>query len=108
MDSATTLVNKFNTLNTKPVMHIKEMEILTKYVITKANRVTTKYGTTIQVEVENHKMFLPNRYNILTDDDVEELNTGAFCVYREGERNLILTTFKETEFFGANGQFFYK
>lgn len=99
MDSAKTLQDKFNSLNKKSMIHAKDLELFKKYPITNAKRVTTKYGGTLLIDLENNIMYLPNRYNELSDEDIKELSNGAYGIYREGERNLILYKLKESENF---------
>lgn len=61
-----------------------------KYPILSAKRVPVKYGTQVQLELDNHIMFLPSRFNMLTDDEVKQFSSGKFRLQRKGERNLIL------------------
>lgn len=104
MAAVLNLVNKFNSCNTKSIIHIKDLDDSVKYPIVQAKRVTTKYGTTIQVELENYIMFLPNRYNVLTDEEVKELSNQKFQIQRKGERNLILDA-EMDDFFTQNAQY---
>lgn len=99
-----TLLNKFNSYKIKNILHIKDMEDLTKYTIVGAKRVTTKYGETVQLELEKNIMFLPTRYNGLSDAEIEALSGGAFVIQREGERNLNLEREME-QFLIQNAQY---
>lgn len=101
---ASNLVNKFNSYNTKSIIHIKDLDDSIKYNILKAKRVTTKYGATIQLELENNIMYLPNRYNALTDNEIKDLSSEKFQIQRKGERNLILFT-ELDEFLTQNAQY---
>lgn len=90
MDSKKNILNKFNILSSKSLIHIKDLETSKRYPVMNVQRVITKYGSTLKVELENNIIFLPNRYNSLTDEDINELSFGGYQMYREGERNLIL------------------
>ena len=101
----TNLITKFNNLNKKTLIHIKELKDSTKYTVKNAKRVTSKYGTTIQIELENNIMFLPNRYNTLSDDDIIELASGIYCICKQGENSLKLDTAAEISIFLTNTQY---
>lgn len=109
--SNNTLINKFNGMNNKTILHIKEMENLKNYPVLKAAKVKTKYGDSIQVEIEEHVIFLPTRYNSLTEEDISELSSGNYLIKKEvGEDEksyrLQLERFNMNEFIMTqNGQY---
>lgn len=81
--SPNSLINKFNSLNSKSILHIKDMKNLKTYQIIKAFRTTTKFGQCIQIELDNHIMFLPNRYNAMTDEEIMELTSDNYFLKKE-------------------------
>lgn len=99
------LINKFNSLNKKTLIHIKDLQEATKYEVKNAKRVTSKYGTTVQIELENNIMYLPNRYNALSDDDVMELATGVYYICKQGDSCLKLDTAAGIDIFITNAQY---
>lgn len=100
------LLTKFNQVQMKKtILHIKDMEESKEYLILNAKKITTKYGPTIKIELETHIMFLPPRYNFLSDDDVNELSIGAYYITRDGEKSLTLKTLNETDFLLTNAQY---
>lgn len=59
------------------------MENLKSYPIFKANKVKTKYGESVQLDVGNHLIFLPNRYNIMSEEEIMELSSGNYHIKKE-------------------------
>lgn len=80
MNTNTEFISNFNKLNAKQRLSVKDMIPLEEYHITGAERVTTKYGETIVLELETSILYLPKRFNSLTDKDIDELSTGAFLI----------------------------
>ena len=100
MESTNNLLQKFNSLNCKKsLIHLKDLQLSKKYIVINAKRIETKYGFMIQIELENAFMFLPYRFNVLSDDDIHELTSGLYYVYREGEKNLRLTQLEGSDVF---------
>ena len=83
MSGINSLINKFENLNNKTILHIKDMENMKSYPILKAAKTTTKYGESIQIDVQNYIIFLPARYNSLLDEDILELSSGKYCIRKE-------------------------
>lgn len=71
------------------------MELSEKYTILNAKRIVTKYGPTVRLEFESNVMFLPTRYNALSDEEVNELSTEPYYVCRRGDQSLTLYNFND-------------
>lgn len=105
------LINKFNGLNNKTILHIRDMQNLKPYPILKMSRVTTKYGECIKIEVDKHLIFLPHRYNIITDEEIIELSSGSYVIKKEsGEDDgesyqILLETIDIAFMIPQNGQY---
>lgn len=74
------LISIFNKLNTRPRLSVKDLISLEEYHITGAERITTKYGETIVLELGTNILYLPKRFNSLSDKDIENLSTGAYLI----------------------------
>lgn len=54
------------------------MDINQRYSILNANRITTKFGKTIILELKDYMFFLPKKYNSLKDETILQLKTEKF------------------------------
>lgn len=59
------------------------MENLKSYHIVKAAKIKIKFGECVRVEVENHVIFLPTRYNLLTEEELADLSSGNYHIKKE-------------------------
>jgi len=65
------------------------MKIGRKYHILKAMKVHTGFGSRIVLEFEDEHIFLPNSYDDVTDDIIEDINKSAsYSVINVGEEGL--------------------
>lgn len=80
MNTNADLISIFNKLNMKQTLCIKDMVDLEEYNITGAERVTTKYGEVIVLELGTNLLYLPKRFNSLTDKDVESFSSGLYLI----------------------------
>lgn len=73
------------------------------YPILKACRTKTKFGESIQIELENNILFLPNRYNTMTEEEIFVLSSGNYLIKKESgidEKNfrLLLEEFEMQQY----------
>ena len=76
---------------------LSELELNKFYFISDAERVTTKYGPTIVVYIDNYKVFLPKRFAKITDEAFDNIKLSYMKVYREEGYNYPLITFSKTK-----------
>jgi len=57
--------------------------------ILKAERKTTKVGESIALELEEHILYMPERYSSLQDDAINEMVDGKFSIHKSND-NLYL------------------
>lgn len=74
------LISTFNKLNDRQILSVKDMVPMEDYHITGAERITTKYGEAIILELGTNVLYLPKRFNSLSDKDVENLSTGPYSI----------------------------
>ena len=79
----------------KPLLCISDLDSSMQYKIASAKRVKTKYGNRIILELESHKLFLPAKFEELTDEDLDNINKSQnYRVQYEPPYNL---KFSQTE-----------
>ena len=81
------LCQKFRDAVSGAVVSISSLYQDTRYPVLHAERVETKYGTSVRLTIReadenNVKLFLPRRYSeIFTDDDLAEINNQTVHYY---------------------------
>lgn len=80
MSTSGDVVAVFNALNMKQILSVKDMVAGAEYLIVGAERVTTKYGDCILLELTADRLYLPKRFNALADKDLESLSAGAYII----------------------------
>jgi len=56
-----------------------------RFPILKPERKTTKVGESIAVELEEHILYMPERYTSLQDDIINETVDGKFNIYKSND-----------------------
>lgn len=74
------IITVFNKLNAKQKLSIKDMLPLEDYHISGAERMNTKYGEVIVLELVTSILYLPKRFNSLSSEDIQQLSTGAYLI----------------------------
>lgn len=80
MNTNAELISSFNKLNVRQTLSVRDMIPVKDFHITGAERVTTKYGDTIVLELGTTMLYLPKRFNSLSDKDIEDLSTGEYLI----------------------------
>lgn len=76
-------ISTFNSLNAKKILGVKEMDLNKVYPIEGAHRSPTKYGECVRLELANKILYLPKRFNALTDEMLEILKEGNFTIEKK-------------------------
>lgn len=82
MNTNDELISTFNKLNARQRLSVKDMVPLEEYLITGAERITTKYGETVVIELGTSILYLPRRFNSLTDKEIEQLSKGSYLILK--------------------------
>lgn len=82
---STTTANEFSKLESfNPAIKFSDLKFNTRYLITRASRVTTKYGEhivcTLVVREEDCDIFLPSRFSAMSNELLEDLNSGRMVL----------------------------
>lgn len=77
-------LEELNACNYKPLLKVKEMEPLKAYSILSCGKVSTRFGQRVVLELEDHQMFLPQRFNNISTNTIEKLNEGGFLITCQG------------------------
>lgn len=90
----------FNSLNVKLIQSIKDLPLNQELQILKAERVATKFGDKIRVESEDFFIYLPDRYNEISNSMLEMLHlTECYslikCSTDDGKTYQLNLTYKE-------------
>lgn len=72
-----------------PTMPIKDMGLNIKYDIKSAKMITTKFGNRIVLRIEapnfeSHNLFLPERFNGMSQDTLDAMNAGEITIQNQG------------------------
>lgn len=67
----------------KSILPIKEIPTTHKLKILAAVRKTTKFGERIMLELEHYVVFLPEKYNVITDNIIEDVNNGKYKLQKD-------------------------
>lgn len=95
----TSLKQKFNSLgfNRKQVVNIRTLITQHQYPVNNIKKTDTKYGQRLLVELDQFKVFLPERYlQVFSDEEIVEINnsilkkTEHFFLVSKGELNGVL------------------
>lgn len=68
----------------KPIIKIQEMVVNQKYTIKSAEKQPTSYDGKILLELDEVRVFLPDRYTKITDDALDGLNKGQYWIKNDG------------------------
>jgi len=83
------VVKEFNKFNKKTLLSKTRMTENVRFPILKAELKTTKVGESIALELEEHILYVPERYTSLQDDIINEMVDGKFNIYKSND-NLYL------------------
>jgi len=83
------VVKEFNKFNKKTLLLKTRMPENGRFPILKAERKTTKVGESIALELEEHILYMPERYTPLQDDIINEMVDRKFNIYKSND-NLYL------------------
>lgn len=78
MDNVLLKVNSIHYI--KPILSLTNIPSDTPMKILKMEKKNTKYGRKICTELEEHVVFLPEKYNELDEEDLSVLSTGAYTI----------------------------
>lgn len=67
-------LNNVLSFREKAVLKFDEMEINKKYIVNAIKGVNTIYGKKILIETNENVIFLPQRFNVIDDAEVQNLN----------------------------------
>lgn len=67
----------------RAIKSIKDLEAEKPFEIMKTVRKNTVYGEKIMIECKDFVVFLPDRYNNLSDEDVNLFNVGKYKFIKE-------------------------
>lgn len=77
------LKKAFNTKKSKPFVGCSELRTSKPYRVIKMFRKQTKFGLKPVIEMEEINVYLPIRYNDLTDEEMEGIGNGCFNLIRK-------------------------
>lgn len=78
-------VAELNNMVSKPYIKVSDMEFGRQYKVLNVSRCTTKFGPKVSLELEDARIFLPSRYDKITDAALEGLNMeGNLYITNEG------------------------
>jgi len=83
------VIKEFNKFNKKALLSKTRMPENVRFPILKAERKTTKVGEFIALVLEEHILYMPERYTSLQDDITNELVDGKFNIHKSND-NLYL------------------
>lgn len=78
-------LDELNKILPKPIIKIQEMTMNRKYLIKSAEKLQTSYDGKILLELEDVRVFLPDRYSKITDNALDDLNKGLYWIKNDGE-----------------------
>lgn len=78
-------LEELNAVKLKKALRLKDMLLCCEYKILDAKRVNTKFGKRILLQLEDNALFLPQRYERLSDAVIEAMKTGKYSVRNNGE-----------------------
>jgi len=79
------VVKEFNKFNKKTLLSKTRMPENVRFPISKAERKTTKVGESIALELEEHILYMPERYTSLQDDIINEMVDGKFNISKSND-----------------------
>lgn len=75
--------NKLGNLQQKPTLKYKDIKIDQSYQLYDIKTVNTKFGRNILIELDKGVLFLPKRFQSLTEEDLEKMkSTPMGFIYR--------------------------
>jgi len=83
------VIKEFNRFNIKTLLSKTRIPENVIFPILKAERKTTKVGESFALELEEHILYMPERYTSLQDDITNEMVDGKFNIYKSND-NLYL------------------
>lgn len=67
-------LSSFETINQfKPTVKLADLTVGEKYLIKNIKRITTQYGEAVVVDLEDKQVFLPKRYNKMTQANFNQI-----------------------------------
>jgi len=76
------IIKEFNKFNKMTLLSKTRMPQNVRFPILKAERKTTKVGESIALELEEHILYMPERYTSLQDDIINEMVDEKFYIYK--------------------------
>jgi len=67
-------LNNVKTFTEKNIIKFEDLIVGYSYLITEIKGVNTRFGPKILVETEENIIFLPDRFNVFTEEEVQNLN----------------------------------
>lgn len=79
------MVSELNNMVSKPYIKVSAMEFGRQYKVLNVSRCSTKFGAKVSLELEDVKIFLPCRYDKLSDAALQSINVdGNIYINNEG------------------------
>lgn len=80
-----TLLKQFNSIQAVQFINMGQMDVNKPYRVTGIKKTKFEFGTRVCVELDHkEKLCLPERYNLLKDEEIEEIRNGNFCLINRG------------------------
>lgn len=77
MDIRQQLIEKLNNVQRfreKQIIKFEDLEVARNYVVQEVKSVSTRYGVKILIETDENIIFMPERFNVFNDQDIQNLN----------------------------------
>lgn len=94
MDQRQELLNKLNSVQTLPektILKFEDLEVGKSYIVHEIRGVNTRYGRKILLELDGHIIFLPQRFNVFDESEIQNLNQlcdGKLIIVKGDKYNL--------------------
>lgn len=106
-------MEEFNSKYIRSILSVNNMVMNHHYIVCQIKKCKTRFGDKIQIVTDNHLIYLPQRFNNLSDAALEEINSNDFALIKtpgDGKnynlklekyckyKNLAINTFQLIEF----------
>jgi len=80
-----TVIKEFIKFNNNTLLSKTSMPENVRFPILKAEHKKTKVGESIALELEEHILYMPERYTSLQDDIINEMVDGKFNIHKSND-----------------------
>lgn len=85
--STKNLLSQFNSIQPMEYISVTKMVMNKHYRVTGLTRMKTKYGDRLSAELDHTtKVFLPERYNRMSDEDILEMGKGNYVLIKRADK----------------------